>query len=158
MTKKNCLTFQNLRGFTLIELIVVVSILTLLISIVLVGLGETRDKAKMAKTQTEMDQIKIAMLIYKNQYGELPPTGDCCSSCTNPPSCSEWSRAIDALMNSGIIKTRMDYDNWGNCYAYDDNDCNSNPGRSYLRTSGPDKNLWTSDDYEITITDSCAEF
>lgn len=152
---------EKKKGFTLIELLVVISIIGLLASITLVSLKRAIDRARMGKAQTEMDQIKKTMIIYKSQVGELPPPGDNCSACSNPPN-SSWTAVIDVMVSANIILPNQGQaiyrDPWGNYYGYDDNDCNSNPGVSYLRTAGADKILWTADDYEITITQSCADF
>jgi len=147
------------KSFTIIELLVVIAIIGLLASITLVSLKGAIERARMGKAQVEMDQIKKAMLVYKSEFKELPPTGDNCSACSNPPN-SSWTLVMDALVNVGIIgpAQRIDKDPWDNYYGYDDNDCNSNPGRSYLRTCGPNKWCWDGDDYEITITQSCSDF
>lgn len=149
------------KSFTLIELLVVIAIIGLLASITLVSLKGAIERARMGKAQAEMDQIKKAMLVYKSIYKELPPPGDNCSACSNPPN-SSWTAVMDAMANANIILPNQAQalyrDPWGNYYGYDDNDCNSNPGRSYLRTAGADKVLWTADDYEITITESCSDF
>ena len=133
----------------------VIAIISLLSSVVLASLNSARNKAKYARAQTEMDQLRKAMLMYKIDRGELPPPGDLCSACNNPPN-SSWAAVIDALVGGGYFSQRIDKDPWGNYYGYDDNDCNSNPGQSDLFTAGADKKSWTADDYSIIVTQSCA--
>lgn len=144
-------------GFTLIELLVVVSIIGLLSSVILASLSSAKDKANYAKAKAEMNSLKTAMISYKLDKGELPPLGDNCSGCSNPPD-STWTQVIDALINGKYLSSRIDKDPWGNYYGYDDNDCNSGASAvavSPLFTAGPDKLNTTSDDYKITITNGC---
>lgn len=60
------------KGFTLIELLVVIAIISLLSSIVLASLGEARDKAKIARTQQELLNIRNATVLLQNDTGKLP--------------------------------------------------------------------------------------
>lgn len=141
-------------GFTLVELLVVIAIIGLLSSIVAASVNSARNKAKYARAQSDIYQLRTAMLTYKIDKGELPPPGDLCSACSNPPN-STWTLVIDDLVNNGYMSGRIDFDPWGNYYGYDDNDCNSNPGPSYVFTAGADKVSGTADDYYVTITPGC---
>jgi len=148
---------RKTKGFTLIELLVVISIIALLASVVLVSLNSTRDKAKYAKARKDMQTLAQAMNAYKSDVGELPPRGDNCSACSNPPN-SSWTLVGDALLNNDgpnwkgpYLGGRIDFDPWGDYYGYDDNDVNSNCGTSYLESAGPDKILWTADDLYLQV-------
>ena len=123
------------KGFTLIELLVVIAVIGLLSSIVLVSMKGTREKARVAKTQQEIDAIVTAMHLFQDRYGELPPIGDNCSGCSNPCG-SSWTVVMDALVNNGLIG-RVDKDPWGNYYCYDDNDNICCGATSPLYSMGP---------------------
>ena len=62
------------HGFTLIELIVVISIIALLISILLPMLGTARDSAKRVRCASNLRQITLVGTTYANDFdGKLPP-------------------------------------------------------------------------------------
>lgn len=69
------------HGFTLIELLVVVAIIALLSATALVSYNGARSKAKAARVQAEMQQLKSQMELYYSSnadgYGTTSPTGDC---------------------------------------------------------------------------------
>jgi prepilin-type N-terminal cleavage/methylation domain-containing protein len=66
------------KGFTLIELLVVIAIIGILASIVLVSLGSARTKAKNARIQADLSQVRaIAEMISDRdgQYDNLCAAG-----------------------------------------------------------------------------------
>lgn len=68
------------KGFTIIELIVVVAIIAVLSAIVLVNVNGYIAKARNARRAADMDQIYKALLIFYGQYGCLPVTsGSTCA-------------------------------------------------------------------------------
>lgn len=60
------------KGFTLIELMVVIAIIALLSSVVLASLKGAREKAVLSKTVAEMKSLQNALELYKNQFGIYP--------------------------------------------------------------------------------------
>jgi prepilin-type N-terminal cleavage/methylation domain-containing protein len=59
-------------GFTLIELMVVVSIISLLTSIVSASLDQARKRTRDAKRISDMAIIQVALELYHNDYGRYP--------------------------------------------------------------------------------------
>ncbi len=60
------------KGFTLIELLVVVAIISLLSSIVLASVKEAREKAQASKFRQELQQLVVALELYKTENGKYP--------------------------------------------------------------------------------------
>ena len=76
------------RAFTLVELLVVVSIITLLVSLLLPSLKGAREQAKRVKCQSNMRQVNTALLTYVTDYDAFPvsyskySSGCLCGWCT----------------------------------------------------------------------------
>lgn len=64
------------RGFSLIELLVVISILLFFASVVLTGVQQAQKQALDTRRATELDQYKKAMELYKVDHGYYPRESD----------------------------------------------------------------------------------
>jgi len=73
---------RTTKGFTLVELLVVIGIIALLISILLPALKKAREQARMVACQSNLRQIAQGFLLYANaSRGVLPPLSE-----KQPPS------------------------------------------------------------------------
>ena len=85
---------KKLKGFTLIEIIVVLVIICILVGIVLVSLGSTRTKAKNARIISEMHEIRnMATSYYSGNNRSFD--GISCSSL------STYCEDINGLLGDG---------------------------------------------------------
>ncbi len=63
---------KNKKGFTLIEVLVVVSIIGLLSAVILVGLGGFRTKSRNTRRITDLKSIQNGLELYYNKNNQYP--------------------------------------------------------------------------------------
>lgn len=68
------------RGFTLVEIIVVIAIIGILAAVIYVNFNDARIDAKNKAFQTELKEIQLALELYKAQYGHYPDAFDACDT------------------------------------------------------------------------------
>ena len=127
---------QGQKGFTLIEILVVISIIGLLSSVILAALGGVRAKGRDAVRQEEVFQITDAISLYQTDHNNLPPDlqGTCSASAASQPGfipsqCTAFSSAspgsLEAtawtrLQNDLLIYIKLPNDPCGaNCTTAD---------------------------------------
>ncbi|MBF6057975.1 MULTISPECIES: type II secretion system major pseudopilin GspG [Thiomicrorhabdus] len=103
---------SNQRGFTLIELMVVVVILAVLATFVVPKLMDRPDEARIVKAKQDIGAISSALQLYKLDNYNFPTTDQGLEALvTKPDSDPEpkhWKKLLDQLPK----------DPWGNPYLY----------------------------------------
>lgn len=78
------------RGFTLVELLVVIGIMTILASTLIVGMQQARTQSRDAQRQTDLKTVASALELYRHKYGEYPAG---CNGATTGAS-PNWSGQV----------------------------------------------------------------
>ena len=105
------------KGFSLVELLVVVAIIGILSSIVLVSLGDARARGRLGRAQTQMSSLHSHLIICINEEKTLTsgtPTGGttvlCPDSVIYPELPSNWSYGATVTTSSFYFRGRcLDY-------------------------------------------------
>jgi prepilin-type N-terminal cleavage/methylation domain-containing protein len=86
-------TKRKLRAFTIIELLVVISIIALLISILLPAVGKARDNAKVSVSRNNVRQLAVALHSYAADWADrqYTPVRDTLARYVHPGIAWGWS-------------------------------------------------------------------
>ena len=119
------------RGFTLLELLLVLVILVVIAGFGIQAFGGIRDKAKIQTAKVELGLLSQSLKRYEMISNVLPAALDALS---NKPSDAdaEWVKMLD----KPIAK-----DPWGSPYEY-----SVNGSEFVLKSIGPDRQTGTADD------------
>ena len=91
------------RGFTLIEILIVVSIIAILASSVLVGFGPTQKQGRDTRRISDLRQVQNALEIYYAKCGYYPGGVQAGTSCASTFSATaNWADLKTALKGSTI--------------------------------------------------------
>ncbi|MBL8243287.1 MAG: type II secretion system major pseudopilin GspG [Rhodanobacteraceae bacterium] len=100
------------RGFTLLEIMVVVAIIAILSTVVVVNLVGKVDDAKLARAQSDIQSLTSALQLYKLDNGQYPSTQQGLEALMkrpsgNPPA-PNWKPYV----------SKMQLDPWNQPYQY----------------------------------------
>lgn len=102
------------RGFTLLEVMVVIVILGVLASLVVPNLLGNKEKADQQKVVTDISALEQALDMYKLDNSVYPSTDQGLEALVSKPSSSPEPRNY---RDGGYIR-RLPNDPWGNPYQY----------------------------------------
>lgn len=70
---------RSIQGYTLVEMLVVVGIISMFAAIVFGGIQGSRENARDAKRQTDLKSLQLAIELYKEANGSYPVPDASCS-------------------------------------------------------------------------------
>ncbi len=94
------------RGFTIVELIIVVTVIAILASITIVAYNGAQARAEYARAQTDMKHISDALTVYQSQNGSYP-VGD--GSTFQPVATALASLVPSYLDNANALTPKTGY-------------------------------------------------
>lgn len=104
----------DLRGFTLIEVMVVVVILSILAAIVVPRLTGRTDEARVIRAEVDMRNIEATIELFRLDNGFYPSTEQGIEALVRIPSIGKFPRN---WKKGGYLK-KMPMDPWGTLYLY----------------------------------------
>ena len=114
MKVKQSSLLHNRKGFTLIEIMVVVVILGILAAIVVPRLLERPEEARVVKAKTDIKGLEEALGLFKLDNGFYPTTEQGLRALETKP---ETGRIPGKYPDDGYLK-KIPTDPWGNDYVY----------------------------------------
>lgn len=107
---------NNKRGFTLIEIMVVIVILALLAALVGPKLMGRTDDAKSGTTKTQIKQLETAIKLYKLDNGNYPSTEQGLNALVVKPTIGVIPKNFK---EGGYLESKqVPKDGWGNDFIY----------------------------------------
>ncbi|MDD5723219.1 MAG: type II secretion system major pseudopilin GspG [Syntrophales bacterium] len=107
---------KNDKGFTLIELMVVIVILGILAGLIMPRIMGRPDEARQAKARIQIESLETALKLYKLDNGSYPTTEQGLQALVEPP---EVGNLAKKWREGGYLeKGKTPSDPWGNDYLY----------------------------------------
>ena len=118
---KNSISLE--KGFSLIEILVVLMIIGLLTAVVAINVLPSQDRARIDKAQTDIRILEQALELYRLDMFSYPSEQEGLKALIEKPSNNKFS---DRYRQGGYIR-KLELDPWGNDYLYERPGKNNNP-------------------------------
>jgi len=119
---------RNRKGFTLVELLLVVTILGILAAVVVTNFSGKGEQARINATRTSISAISTAIGVFDATHSRLPDSLD--------ELCVEDANGAALLSKSGLN------DSWGTAFTYK----KISKYKYEVRSAGPDAQMGNEDD------------
>lgn len=113
--RRSCAAARRQRGFTLIEIMVVVVIIGILIGLVAPNVLGRVDKARVTAARADISALEQALVMYRLDNNRFPTTDQGLEALVVKPTGSPAPRNWNP---EGYLKQRLPLDPWGNPYQY----------------------------------------
>ena len=123
------------KAFTIMELLTAIAIVAIMVGILMPAIGKVKQLAKDTKQKAQLQSIEIGIDMYKNDFGDYPPSSDRYSADASSSYKSEYCGAqllTEAMFGQDLLGFHPDS-------TYDP--CDTAPGHANLYLDPNDKNL-----------------
>lgn len=148
---------RRLRGFTLVELLVVISIIALLIAILLPALRHARDAARMTQNISNLRQIQLALYTYATDHDDVLPHSQFDDGTRWNELLVDWEYLQDSSILWGPFREQMSFNSTNaryTGYGVSNRGCGTMPEEddSSCLSVGDDSPRRTTDGYGAAVT------
>jgi general secretion pathway protein G len=123
------------RGFTLLEIMVVLLIIGLLLAVVAGGINGFQASAEIQASSAKVQSIQAQLTSFKSLAGQYPTSAQGLMALHKNPGVKRWTQMVEADLK----------DPWGNTFLYRYPGTH-NPASYDVWSSGPDRQDGTDDD------------
>lgn len=96
---------KSSRGFTLIEMLIVIAVISILAGIVLVGITGFQESARDTKRIGDMRSIQNSLELFFTRCGHYPVDGNGCVGGASGSGVVTWSNLGNSLVAAGVVSS-----------------------------------------------------
>lgn len=140
-------------GFTLMEILIVIVIISILLALLLPAIGKSKDAAKRAVASSDINNMNVGLTQYEIEQGDFPPSGNA-NLVTYLKKQTKDGPGLYMEFKSDYLVGSTYRDPWNNSYVYIRlTAADPNGKRFYLYSWGPNAKDDTDDNADGTLSD-----